>query len=247
MAGYHLEHYGASDIGLTRQNNEDVWAELPELAFFALADGMGGHKAGEVAATEAVVSLCQSVREALSHETFDAEQARAVLTRAFSDANRWVFHLSEREEALHGMGTTLCCMMLCGSSLVYAHVGDSRVYRYRDGLEQLSHDHSLRGELLARGELEEESAFHYPFKNVITRAIGTNASVEIDSAITDVRPGDVYFLCSDGLTDYVPSSEVAACIEGGSSVKQSVTALIHAAKAKGGNDNITIVMIKIFP
>ncbi len=242
LASCRLESFGISDIGLVRQNNEDNWAALENHYFYVLADGMGGHKAGEVASKEAIDHLCHSVRILFLNppQTMTAGQIAHGLQAAIRDANKWVYQLSLQNEDLEGMGTTLCCFLLHENNLIYAHVGDSRVYRFRDKLQQLTRDHSLKREMITRmtqGPL--------PSKHVITRAIGTSPRVEPELAIAAVLPGDIYFLCSDGLTDAVAHQEIAAILQIAPSVKEACTNLVKQAKINGGHDNITLVMTKI--
>lgn len=239
-----LETFGISDVGLVRINNEDVWAELEEAHFFALADGMGGHKAGEIAARLTIMSLCKSIEEKNNPES--VENLMGVFREAIIKANRLVYTMSSQNEKLGGMGTTVCCLMLFSDAIVYAHVGDSRIYRYRNNhLDLLTQDHSLRHELLLRGELDEKSAFAFPYKNIITRAIGTHANVEPEVAASPFLSGDLYFLCSDGLSDYVSHDELKNVLSQNFSVKETAEEMIAVAKTKGGNDNITVVIVKI--
>lgn len=239
-----LKTFGISDVGLVRSNNEDAWSEMVEVSFFALADGMGGHKAGEIAAQLAVKSLCKFVEEAPQNPS--VESVVEILREGFYKANELIFNLGSRDKKLQGMGTTLCCMMLSGSTLVHAHVGDSRVYRFREGrLEQLTQDHSRRNELLLKGKLTEKEAFHYPYKNRITRAIGTHLGVEVAIGTTPFLPEDLYFLCSDGLSDYVIPEEMVDVLKENIDISKMGEELIALAKQKGGHDNITLVLIKI--
>jgi PPM family protein phosphatase len=246
-AALRLETFGISDIGLIRQNNEDVWLELPEYRFYLLADGMGGHQAGEVAAREVASFLSDYVKNlfATKNDSFTIDALALKLKEGIKRANRWVYELSHKHEELSGMGTTLCCFLLYEGVLIYAHVGDSRIYRFRNTLEQLTQDHSLRRELMHRLHLEERKANTMAFKNIITRAIGTSLNVEPDIATLRVQPQDIYFLCSDGLTDTVSDKEIMHLVQKGASVKQTCENLVSLAKTKGGIDNITIVMIKI--
>jgi protein phosphatase len=239
-----LETYGVSDVGLVRQNNEDVWSEVPEANFFALADGMGGHRAGEVAARLAVMSVCKAIEE--RPDPRSSEDVKQALTEAIVNANRVVYSMGSQNEKLGGMGTTLCCLMLYKETAVYAHVGDSRIYRFRNKkLEQLTQDHSLRSELILKGELDEKSAAVFPFRNIITRAIGTTTCVEPETATAPLLPNDLYFLCSDGLTDAVTHEEILQVLESTLSVKEAAHKLTALAKTNGGSDNITIVLIKV--
>lgn len=247
---YTVISYGISDQGLVRQNNEDVWKSLPSHHFFVLADGMGGHNAGEIAAKEAVENLSMSVKRIFSScqkENSEAEHIVSHLHYAIQDANCWVKQLAEENAAYEGMGTTLCCFLLHKNWLIYAHVGDSRIYRFKNTLEQLSEDHSLKNHLLKKGKLTTENMERYPYKNRITRAIGTQHLVTPDIDYIEVEQGDIFFLCSDGLTDHLSDDEITLILHECSCVEQASKRLVDAAKAKGGKDNITIVMIKILP
>ena len=248
MHSFKLESYGISDIGLVRQNNEDVWCILPELSFFALADGMGGHNAGEIAAREAISQLCKILTEKM--KTYDtgpsAERIASDLGQSIREANAWVYKMSGTDEELRGMGTTLCCFLLADRQLIHAHIGDSRIYHYNGRLSQLTLDHSLRSELIASGRLDEQTAPMFAFKNVITRAVGTSAQVEPEIGIHPVNADDIFFLCSDGLTDHVSSREMQAIIQQSESIQEAADTLVNTAKIKGGNDNISIVIVKVF-
>lgn len=232
---YSVESFGISDLGPVRDNNEDVFHEIPLHRFFVLADGMGGHNAGEIAAKEAVHHLSTSVCQFFSsQDTFYHEDLPSQLYQAILKANLWVHALSEQKKELSGMGTTLCCLLVHKESLIYAHVGDSRIYRFRKNLEQLTEDHSLLNTTPTAG------------KNIITRAVGTNPSVEPDISLSKVEPNDIYFLCSDGLTDFVSDEELTdILIKNRSCIKTASTRMIETAKNKGSSDNITVLMIKI--
>ncbi len=233
-----IESYGASDIGLVRLSNEDVWAHVASQNFFILADGMGGHQAGEIAAHETVLKLCQWAQKlpaSLSQDTLSP-----LLERAIADANLWVYTLSTQNREMAGMGTTLCLAFVINHTLLYAHVGDSRLYRVRKGrIARLTIDHSLKS---ARGD---GNRTRVPYRNVLTRAVGTQPNVLADIHSEEVVKGDVYFLCSDGLTDNLSDDDILETIENASSVKEATDALIDEAKQRGGSDNITIVMFKI--
>jgi len=240
-----IESFGISDIGLARANNEDVWAELPDEHFFVLADGMGGHLAGEVAAREAVLHLCDAVDRFIRQSPEPkVEMAEAYLRRSIVQANHWIRTLADQHPELYGMGTTLCCLLVLGKELIYAHVGDSRIYRFRGKLEKMTEDHSLRAELLARGDLNERSATTFPYKNVLTRALGTAPAVQADVHHTTIQAGDIYFLCSDGLHDCVSDRVMEKIMLNSSTIKEAAIELVETAKAGGGNDNITVLVIK---
>ncbi len=242
-----MESFGTSDIGLVRTTNEDVWAHLSKENFFILADGMGGHLAGEIAASETVLHLCSWIERLFALETpVNADSLVSPLEKAIHRANEWVYAMASENEEMSGMGTTLCLALLLGSQLLYAHVGDSRIYRVRkERLTRLTNDHSLRGELIAAGQLDEEELGSFPFKNVITRAMGTQTEVLPDIQVAEVLPGDLYFLCTDGLTDCLNDKKILDIIKQEKSVKATVQKLVEEAKMQGGHDNITVLMFKI--
>lgn len=231
--------FGLSDIGVSRPNNEDVWIAMPEIGFFALADGMGGHQAGEVAAKEAIDHLSSSVKQI---QPCDALSRMLELKCAIEKANAWVYQISKEEESLNGMGTTLCCLIWTEDAVIYAHVGDSRIYRFRNQkLELLTQDHSLFTKWLKTGK---ESHSPFPYKNVITRAIGTAPKANPEVAICRHEEGDLYFLCTDGLTDVLELDEIEKILKLVPSLEMATSELIQQAKIKGSSDNITILMVK---
>ena len=240
--------FGISDIGHVRDKNEDVWKSLPSHFFFVVADGMGGHKAGEIAAKEAVENLSESITRLFSRperENTETDHIIGHLYYAIQDANYWVKDLAEKDKDLAGMGTTICCFLVHKDKLVYAHVGDSRIYRFNQNLSQLSEDHSLKNHLLKKGKLTKENMERYPYKNRITRAIGTQAQVIPDIDYIDAEVGDIFFLCSDGLTDHLSNDEIHSILASSPCVESASKQLVQQAKSKGGRDNITVLMIKI--
>ena len=242
-----VESFGATDIGLVRLNNEDVWARMPDEQCFILADGMGGHKAGEIAASEAVLHLCKLVKE--EHTTTKGHTPQEwveLLDEGVREANQHIYNLASTNPEMEGMGTTLCLALIANHSLIAVHVGDSRIYRLRKGrLTQLTKDHSLRDELIAKGELDESLASSFPYKNIITRAIGTQKTVVPEIQILAIELGDLYFLCTDGLTDSLLDAQIVDIIESSETLQESTESLILESKKQGGNDNITIVMVRI--
>lgn len=237
-----LKSFGLSDIGLTRLNNEDVWVALPEIGFFALADGMGGHQAGEIAAKEALDNLCLSAKEI---KCSDCVELIIELRHAIEKANQWVYRLGKGSDTLNGMGTTLCCMIWTNEIVVYAHVGDSRIYRLRDQrLELLTRDHSLLSKWLSTGKLAEECETPFPYKNVITRAIGTALRANPEIAVSAHHRGDLYFLCTDGLSDVLSLEEMEKILNRSPNLENAAQRLIQKAKIKGSSDNMTILMIQ---
>jgi serine/threonine protein phosphatase PrpC len=239
---YKIEHFGISEIGLVRLNNEDLWSALPSKQFFILADGMGGHRAGEVAASFAVESMCKSIND-LPTTKIQVEEACQYLREAIAKANSKVFNESRIHPDYAGMGTTLSCFMIVEKFLIYAHIGDSRLYRYRNELEQLTEDHSLR---YASSSKEETSPLPSPLlRNVITRAVGTQTSVLPDIGVIPLFSKDLYMLCSDGLSDYVEEAKIARILSYSSSLEEMGKNLVKLALEKGGNDNITLLLVKV--
>ncbi len=234
-----VEWCALSDIGPVRQNNEDVWGEVAESGFFALADGMGGHRAGEIAAREAITRLCKEVRRLHAVKTpFDLND----LCEIIQTTNRWVYELAARDPALKGMGTTLCCARLQQDKILYAHVGDSRIYQMRSGrLLRLTEDHSLAEQLRRDSSLQRP----FPHKNIITRAVGTSRNVEPEVASLTIQPGDWYLLCSDGITDPIPDREIEQILLRSRSPAEATETLLFEAMRRGGSDNSTALAIRI--
>lgn len=234
-----FESIGISDIGLKRENNEDAWAVIPQHQLCVLADGMGGHQAGEVAARVAVDTICASLRDFFPEPApKTVETATRALHKSISQANHNVFFLSLSNSSLTGMGTTLCCTLLLEDNLIFSHVGDSRIYRFKHRLELLTQDHTLRNE---RGYDPDRPIS----KNILTRVVGTSAEIRPDTGLIKVMPEEIFFLCSDGLTDAVSHEEMENILLKSPSIRESAHKLVEKAKEKGGNDNITVVMIKI--
>jgi serine/threonine protein phosphatase PrpC len=242
-----IKSFGISDIGHVRANNEDVWMENLRIPFFILADGMGGHNAGEIAAKVAVINLSQQIDDFFfSRKTKPSTmEVSAFLQEAIRKTSSLVFDLSEENYELNGMGTTLCCLIFHEGTAIYGHVGDSRIYQFKEELTQLTIDHSLRAELMTKGESARASVQRFPYKNVITRAVGTSKNVRPDVGTCPLESKQVYILCSDGLTDCVSDDQIAATVQRRTSVEQAGQELIKIAKEKGGNDNITAILIEV--
>lgn len=237
-----LRSFGLSDIGVSRPNNEDVWLALPEIGFFALADGMGGHQAGEIAAKEAIENLSTSIKKI---QYRDHIELVVELRHAIEKANQWVYRLGQKSDSLNGMGTTLCCLIWSSEAVIYAHVGDSRIYRLRDKkLELLTQDHSLLAKWLKHGKLAEECETPFPYKNVITRAVGTAPKANPEIALSSFLPGDLFFLCTDGLSDVLSLDDMEKILNRSPDLENASKRLIQKAKIKGSSDNITILMIQ---
>jgi protein phosphatase len=225
-----------SDTGRERRTNEDHgFAQAP---LFAVADGMGGARGGEVASGIVVETLTGGMPDGVSPEAGLAE-----LTR---EANHRIHQRATSDTERAGMGTTLTAAYVGDGEVAFAHVGDSRAYRFRDGkLEQLTNDHSLVGELVRRGKLTERQAEEHPQRSVITRALGPEASVQVDSFSIGAQPGDVFLLCSDGLTSMVPVETLEDILRESDSLAAAARRLVDAANENGGRDNITVVLFRI--
>jgi PPM family protein phosphatase len=230
-----VEQAGRTDVGRQREANEDNLVLASPV--FAVADGMGGARAGEVASRMAA--------EAFEDRRRDGTPEQQLATVA-KRANRRIHDLSRSDEAHRGMGTTLTAAMVDEGCVSIGHVGDSRAYRLRDGrLDQLTHDHSLVAELERSGQLTPEAAEHHPQRSIITRALGPEHDVEVDTHSHPARAGDVYLLCSDGLTGMISDDDLTALMTGAPSLDEAAEALIRAANQRGGKDNITVVLFRL--
>lgn len=231
-----VERAGDTDVGRQREANEDSYVLAEPV--FAVADGMGGAQAGEVASRTAA-----GVFEDLGIASGTPEEQ---LTELVREANRRIFALAQEDPSKRGMGTTCTVAMVSPGGVTVAHVGDSRAYRLRGSeLSQLTLDHSLVAELERSGQLTREAAQHHPQRSIITRALGPEADVEVDAHTHSARSGDVYVLCSDGLTGMINDEEIAAILRGEKSLEAAVEALIRAANQGGGRDNITAVAFRV--
>src|SRR5215210_6153545 len=229
------EQFHASDLGRQRQGNEDNYFVRAPL--FVVADGMGGAQAGEVASEIAVDSFDGGLGNG-----FPADG----LVRIIQEANRRIHDRSRTDEQAAGMGTTCTAAYVGESDVTVAHVGDSRAYLWRDGeLTRLTRDHSLVGELVARGKLTEEQAEAHPQRSVITRALGPEREVEVDLESFAARGGDVYLLCSDGLTSMIHEQGVRPVMERMTELDRTGRELIAAANEAGGRDNITVILFRL--
>ncbi len=236
MSGRTPDHYGLlTDIGRVRTHNED--ALLAEPPLFAVADGLGGHQAGEIASSIAIETL---VANAPLHADSKA------LARAVHAANRSVIDAAEERSGRSGMGTTLTAAIVEGSHIAIAHVGDSRAYlMHEGGLERLTEDHSMVADMIRRGQLTEEESRRHPNRSVITRALGTDPNMCADTYDIETAPGDRLLLASDGLTGMLEDAEIAALLEANPDPQDAARALVAAANEAGGQDNITVVVVDI--
>ena len=231
-----IEQVGRTDVGRQRSVNEDSLVLSPP--FFAVADGMGGAKAGEVASAMAA--------GAFEGETDSGEAPEVQLSRILREANRRIYDLAVSDDSHRGMGTTVTAAKVTGGEVSLGHVGDSRAYRLRDGeLEQLTRDHSLVAELERTGQITPEAAEHHPQRSIITRALGPEPDVQVDTYTLSGRDGDLFLICSDGLTGMISDDELGSILRSAETLDEAADSLVRAANQSGGKDNITVVLFRL--
>lgn len=237
---------GLSDVGRCRKVNQDMFLLDDSLGLYAVADGMGGHAAGEVASDLAINALARSLR-GREEETgpWTADEARELLKQALVEGNRKICESVLARAEWRGMGTTMVALIQTEDRAVIAHVGDSRGYLLRDGrLRQLTSDHSWVNEQVKLGLLTHEQAQRHPMRNIVTRALGNQPEVEIDLCEESVQPGDIFALCSDGLNGMLSDDEIHEVLQAHGDVPQTACQeLVDRANAHGGEDNITVVLM----
>lgn len=240
-----MKTFSITDVGMVRQVNQDYVyttdnpiGTLPNL--FVVADGMGGHKAGDYASKYTVEVM---KRELAQSEEKDVEKA---LVSAIEKANREIIKKASEDEHLKGMGTTVVAATIVDHMMYFANVGDSRLYLINQGITQLTKDHSLVEEMVRLGGIKPEEAKHHPDKNIITRAIGAKADVEVDFYEHRLKRGDIILMCTDGLSNMVEDEELFHIVQGGRDIVEAGQNLVNAAKENGGTDNIGIVLIEPF-
>jgi protein phosphatase len=234
--------FAATDTGLVRSGNEDSYYKGATV--FAVADGLGGHQAGEVASAIAA----QAVAALDGQELPDPAAAAAALVAAAREANRSIMEQAVADEARFGMGTTLtAAALVAGGRLQLAHVGDSRAYLLRDGrLTQCTRDHTVVAELVRHGRMTAEQAAVHPERSVLTRAVGLDPGLEVDTPDpVELAAGDQVLLCSDGLTETVADERIAALLAAADDGDGACRALVDAANAAGGPDNVTVVLLRV--
>jgi protein phosphatase len=246
-----IQYASLSHRGQVRPNNEDAFGEFVagpdagpehEAAVFVVADGMGGHRGGEIASGMAV----ESVR-AVFEGGLDPKDPGRSLVDAFAAANATILQKSVADASLFGMGTTCTAIALQGSNAHFAHIGDSRAYMFREGqVTQITQDHSLVGEMVRSGILTDEDARHHPKRNVITRSLGIQQNVDTDTPSTPLplRDGDIFLLCSDGLTSYLGDDDIREQLLG-ETPEGACRRLVELANERGGRDNITVQVVMV--
>lgn len=240
-----------SDAGRVRTHNEDAVYANPHLGLAILADGMGGYNAGEVASRMVTTLLSSGVEDAFSKRKPQRQggrrEAHDVLEAQIASANTAVYQAAQSQAQYAGMGTTLVMALFYDDSMTVAHIGDSRLYRLRgDEFQQITHDHSLLQEQIDSGMLRQEEARHAKNRNLVTRALGVDATVEPEIRDYDTLAGDIYLLCSDGLNDMVEDSAISTAIElYSASLDLAATKLVQMANDNGGRDNVSVILVRI--
>lgn len=233
-----------TDIGQKRRNNQDyagIFYNQAAVPFAVLADGMGGHQAGDIASRTTVEDLGA---EWEANQLTDTEAIMDWLTQYIQKENILIYEQGEQDQSLTGMGTTIVAVVPFPQQFLLAHVGDSRCYLYQNKeLRQLTEDHSLVNELVKRGEITPEMAINHPHKNVLIRSVGMPGQVEVDTAVHQAQLDDYLLLCSDGLTNMVTDQQIAAILDAEISLTKKVEQLIAQANQAGGRDNITVLLV----
>lgn len=230
-----------SDRGKVRKKNEDSVFSDGELGLHLVADGVGGHPAGDEASKICVDAIAKSIKLLSFNETGDSEN----LVAAIRDANDAIIKEGLGTPEKFGMATTVVALFLDGNKATYAHVGDSRLYRYRDGaFEQMTKDHSVLNEELSKRSMTPEEIANFPYKHRMTRAVGTNRNLEIDCAEEKLSVGDIFLLCTDGLTNMLDDNDIKqAIVTNKGNIAATGEYLVDEANRRGGKDNITIVLV----
>lgn len=245
-----------TDVGKKRSHNEDAYTIDVELGLFAVADGMGGHAAGEVASREALAALVDMVLD--NKQLVDdfrakpgkdsARQLSRLLDRSVRSAAYQVFAMSQVDPERKGMGTTLSTLLLQPGAAFVAHVGDSRIYMMRAGqIRQITNDHTYVAEMVNKGRMTRQEAQRSRFANLLVRAVGSNDFVLVDTRIVRCQPGDMFLLCTDGLSGYIEQPQEIINNISANDMAGSVQRLIDLALERGGRDNITVLLVRLDP
>ncbi len=247
-----IEAYGKTDVGMKRSHNEDSLLFLPEFSLFAVADGMGGHNSGEIASRIAVDSLqsfwMRTDKDPDATWPFKEEKHLQFhenrLATAIKLANKRIFDEAMKSSQYKGMGTTVVCCLYASQKLLFAHIGDSRGYQIRGGrIAQITQDHSLLNDFIRNNNPTLEEIKNFPHKNVIVRALGMREFVQVDLNKVGTKSGDRYVLCSDGLSGFISDEEILKIALAHDSPQGACDALVNAANAGGGGDNITVIVL----
>jgi len=238
--------FGMTDVGRRRENNQDQFVVDDDHGFFAIADGMGGHAAGEVASHIAIEALSEAMRTNSGEDDGrDPQEASQRLVHAVVEGNRRICESVLARGEWRGMGTTIVALLTLGDRAVIGHVGDSRAYLLRDGqLRRLTADHSWVGEQVRLGLLTDEEAQQHPMRNIVTRAMGNRLELDVELNEATVEPGDVFLLCSDGLNSMMTDDVIREALQSHKdSPRDACEALVNLANERGGDDNITVIVM----
>ena len=248
-----IRYAAKTDVGMKRTHNEDYFSLVEDEQLFVVADGMGGHAMGEVASKMAADTLHEFYKRTKDEDAtwpYKMDRSKGYeenrLITGIKLANLRIYETAQRESKKRGMGTTFVSIFTVNDGIYVAHVGDSRVYRFRDGkIEALTEDHSLLNDYIKMKRLTEEEIANFPHKNVIVRALGMKEHVKVDTMLDKPQPGDIYVLCSDGLCGPASDKEIEEVVNAHSDLKTATKALIDRANSNGGPDNITAVLAKV--
>lgn len=244
-----MKYAAISDKGIIREQNEDFWNIILDMngnpQAFIVADGMGGHKAGDVASKMAVESISKSISCYLEKKNTDSTDEQ-ILREAINKANEVIFQYAMENLDGSNIGTTLTAGLLCNGKLTIAHIGDSSFYLIRnETIVKMTRDHSFVGELVDKGILDQEEARVHPLRNQITRALGYEKEVQVDFYSLDVMPDDIYLFCTDGLTVKLSSEELLSMLKEEKDLNIILKNMVELANERGGDDNITAIVVKI--
>lgn len=230
----------ATNVGNYRKNNEDSYYLNESKKLYVLADGMGGHLAGERASNMATEIVAKDFED--GKKIASIEDAIEILSSSIRDANKKIYDSSQENENYRGMGTTLSCGIILDNVLIYSNVGDSRIYRINKDIEQITKDDSFVNYLMEIGEITEEEAKNHPKKNVLTKALGTTSDIEVIVNTLNIKDNDIFLFCSDGLTNMVPDEEIFKIVKE-NSPEDARDKLLDLALKNGGMDNITFILV----
>ena len=235
--------FGVTDVGRVRENNQDNMLIDDNRRLYAVADGMGGHAAGEVASQLAISTLAATMDD--QENSGEPEEVREQLAKAFREGNRRICESVVTRNEWRGMGTTIVAMVALEDNAVIGHVGDSRAYLLREGrLQRLTSDHSWVNEQVKLGLLTDDEAHRHPMRNIVTRALGNRTDLQVEITDSDVQPGDLFVLCSDGLNSMLNDDQIHATLtEHASDPEAACRALVEQANERGGEDNITVICV----
>jgi serine/threonine protein phosphatase PrpC len=239
-----IRYAAKTDVGMKRTHNEDYFSLIEDEQLFLVADGMGGHASGEVASKMAAETIGEFYQRTREDRSLSYIENRLVC--GIKLANLRIFETSNRDLRYKGMGTTIVSTLVSGDKIYVGHVGDSRVYRVREGgISQLTRDHSLLEDYKeAKPDMTEEEERNFPHKNVITRALGMRETVQVDIRSHQIKSGDVYILCSDGLSGMVVDEQIGQIASNAKSLERAVAELVDAANRNGGTDNVTTLLLQ---